>query len=168
MGRGHAYDVSLQGAVAGIPHLSLSEPAGPFDIAPGAEQLVRIRLILSAPVEKIAANVNWICQTPFGREAVFADEIVVSQQVTEPNWEALIADPPYSLNPIRRPERLYGRDTVLRTLELVAMSASSKFVWGQKRIGKTSLLQVSAANLTHCSDTTCILLRMGEFARMLA
>src|SRR5262249_23210254 len=91
---------------------------------------------------------------------------IVDQQVTEPNWELLIADSPYSLNPIRRPDRLFGRETVLRTLMLAAMSGASKFVWGQKRIGKTSLLQVLAAQLEVRKDTTCILFRMGELASL--
>jgi hypothetical protein len=166
-GRGRAHDVSLRSSTGDeAVQLSLAEPAGPFDVAPDGEQLVRIRLALSAAAARITAPVTWICQTPLGREAAFADEIIVDQQVTEPNWELLITDPPYSLNPIRRPDRLYGRETALRMLMLAAMSGASKFVWGQKRIGKTSLLQVLAAQLEAREDTSCILLRMGELASL--
>jgi hypothetical protein len=166
-GRGHAHDVSMRNAVENpATQLSLVEPAGAFDVAPDREQLIRVRVVLTAPVSQISAPVKWICRTPAGKEAAFADEIVVTQQVTEPNWESLIADPPYSLNPIRRPDRLYGRETALRTLMLAAMSGASKFVWGPKRIGKTSLLQVLAAKLAERQDATCILLRMGELTRL--
>jgi hypothetical protein len=164
-GRGHAHDVSLQSLVDDPAiQLSLVEPAGSFDVAPDGEQLVRVRVALTTPASHIAAPIKWVCRTPLAKEATFADEIIVAQQLTEPNWESLIADPPYSLNPIRRPDRLYGRETALQALTLAAMSGASKFVWGQKRIGKTSLLQVLATKLGERQDTTCILLRMGELA----
>jgi hypothetical protein len=165
-GRGHAYDVSLQSFANASIQLSLAEPVGPFDVPPEGEQLVRVRLALSAPTSEISAPIRWMCQTTLGKQAIFSDEIVVAQQVTEPNWEALVSDPPYSLNPIRRPERLYGRESTMRRLTLAAMSGASTFVWGQKRIGKTSVLQVLAAKLQERSDTTCILLRMGEIASL--
>ena len=166
-GQGDARDVSLQ-STGTNPNvqLSLVEPAGPFDVAPGGEQFVRLRVALSAPAATIEAPVKWICQTTLGKEATFPDAIVVSQQVTEPNWEQLVADPPYSLNPIRRADRLYGRESVLRKLTLAAMSGASTFIWGQKRIGKTSLLQVLTAKLSERFDTTCLLLRMGEVASL--
>lgn len=166
-GRGHAHDVSLQNLLADPSiKLSLVEPAGPFDVAPDGEQLVRVRLILSTAVDRLSAPIKWICQTALDKQATFDDEIFVTQQVTEPNWELLVTAPPYSLNPIRRPERLYGRDSALRRLTLAAMSGASTFVWGQKRIGKTSLLQVLAAKLAERTDTTCIVLRMGEVASL--
>ena len=46
------------------------------------------------------------------------------------------------------------------------MSGASKFVWGQKRIGKTSLLQVLAAKFSDMPDTKCVLFRMGEIGSL--
>jgi hypothetical protein len=166
-GKGHAHDVSLKGAMpGGDVILVLVEPSGPFDVSPNGEQLVRVRLLLTAPSESLDIPIEWTCQTTGGKQAVAADRLLVSQQVTEPDWDALLAAPPYSLNPIKRPERLYGRDSLLRKLRLAAMAGASTFVWGQKRIGKTSLLQVLAAELTERSDTTCTLLRMGELVSL--
>ena len=166
-GRGIAYDVSLE-SLSTDPSVKLAvvEPAGPFDISAEAEQLVRVRLLLSEVANQLSLPIRWLCQTTLGKQATFDDSIEVTQQVTEPNWEALISDPPYSLNPIKRPDRLYGRDSTLRRLHLAAMSGASTFVWGQKRIGKTSLLQVLAAKLGERDDTTCILLRMGEIGSL--
>ncbi len=81
----------------GVAKFSLVEPSGPFDVAPGAEQLVRVRLTLAVPTNEAAVNIVWLCQTARGNEASFPDCIVIKQQESEPNWEALIADPPYSL-----------------------------------------------------------------------
>lgn len=166
-GRGHAHDVTLQNVPTETAiQLSLIEPVGPFDVPPGGEQLVKLKLLSNSEGVRLTAELIWFCQTSMGKEARFEDRLVVDQQVTEPNWDDLVSSPPYSLNPIKNPDRLYGRDAALRSLTLAAMSSSSKFVWGQKRIGKTSLLQVLGSNLAQREDTTCILLRMGEIASL--
>lgn len=166
-GQGHAYDVSLRQAGKDRGrHLTLIEPPGPFDVPPGGEQLVRLRLSLEAPVSELDFPIEWICQTSSARETVAGDTLHVSQQVSEPDWQSVLLNAPYSLNPIREPDRLYGRESSLHKLRLAAMSGASTFVWGQKRIGKTSLLQVLAAELASHSDFTCLLLRMGEVASL--
>lgn len=166
-GQGHAYDVSLrQTREACGSHLTLIEPPGPFDVPPGGEQLVRLHLSLEAPVNELDIPIEWICQTSSAKETVTADTLHVSQQVNEPDWQSVLLNAPYSLNPIREPDRLYGRESSLHKLRLAAMAGASTFVWGQKRIGKTSLLQVLAAELAPRSDFTCLLLRMGEVASL--
>lgn len=169
-GKGYARDVSLQRstdvAQEAAYDLVVCEPTGPFAIPPGGEQLVQLRLRLAEPCAELRIPVQWNCVTSSGRQVVAKDELEIAQQVTEPNWEALLSDPPYTLNPIKRADRLYGRGSILQNLLLNAMAGTSTFVWGQKRIGKTSLLQVFAGNLTMRRDTTCILLRMGELASL--
>ncbi len=166
-GQGHANDVSLRqtGETNGA-ELAVIEPAGPFDVPPDGEQVVRLRLRLGAPITELDIPIEWSCQSNSGRILASADCVHVSQQVTEPDWRALLDNPPYSLNPIRQPERLYGRASSLGKLRLAAMAGASHFVWGQKRIGKTSLLQVLAAELSQRDDVTCVLLRMGEVASL--
>jgi hypothetical protein len=166
-GQGHANDVSLRlaGETDGI-ELGVIEPAGPFDVSPDGEQVVRLRLRLSTSSEELDIPIEWSCQSNSGKIVASADCLHVSQQVTQPDWKALLNNPPYSLNPIRQPERLYGRASTLTKLRLAAMAGASHFVWGQKRIGKTSLLQVLAAELSQRDDVTCVLLRMGEVASL--
>lgn len=168
-GKGHARDVSLQqvlGDDEATLDLNVSEPAGPFDIPPGGEQLVRLRLVLPQGKNQLCIPIQWRCVTSTGKPVVAADRLLVDQQVMDPDWEAMLADPPYTLNPIKRQDRLYGRNSALQKLHLAAMAGTSTFVWGQKRIGKTSLLQVLAAKLSAREDTTCVLLRMGELASL--
>lgn len=169
-GKGYARDVSLQrggedGAAAACD-LVVYEPTGPFAVPPGGEQLVRLRLKLAEPCAELRIPVQWSCVSGSGKQVVAKGELGISQQVTEPNWDALLSDPPYTLNPIKRADRLYGRGTILQSLVLNAMAGTSTFVWGQKRIGKTSLLQVLAGNLSARPDTTCVLLRMGELTSL--
>ncbi|MFD1839615.1 ATP-binding protein [Paracidovorax cattleyae] len=169
-GKGYARDVSLLRSGAegqdAAHALVVYEPTGPFAVSPGGEQLVRLRLQLAEPSAELRIPVQWGCVTGSGRQVVAEDELEITQQVTEPDWDALLSDPPYTLNPIKRADRLYGRGSILQNLLLNAMAGTSTFVWGQKRIGKTSLLQVFAAKLSTRSDTICILLRMGELTSL--
>lgn len=168
-GKGHARDVSLCSLGAGgdgVLSLSVVEPAGPFDVSSGGEQLVRVCLVLKEKAEQLEIPIQWSCVNSVGNPVSFSERLIITQQVTEPDWAALLNEPPYTLNPIKREDRLYGRATTLAKLQLAAMAGTSTFVWGQKRIGKTSLLQVLANKLTARSDTACILLRMGELASL--
>lgn len=168
-GKGHARDVSLShlGADNGeVLSLLVVEPAGPFDVPPGGEQLVRVCLVLKEEAKQLEMPIQWTCVNSVGNPVNFSELLLITQQVTEPDWAALLTDPPYTLNPIKREDRLYGRATTLAKLQLAAMAGTSTFVWGQKRIGKTSLLQVLANKLAMRNDTACILLRMGELASL--
>jgi hypothetical protein len=146
--------------------LYLAEPRTQFAIAPESDQLISLALMLSTPVSELIIPVRWTCLTATGNPRSFDDRIVIHQQSTEPNWDRLLADPPYSLNPIKRRDRLFGRDATLHQLRLAALAGASTFLWGQKRIGKTSLLQVLASELAERADTTCVMLRMGEITSL--
>lgn len=168
-GKGHARDVSLRHLGAGddgVESLAVVEPAGPFDVPPGGEQLVRFRLVLARESEDLSIPIQWTCANSVGKPVSFSEQLHITQQVLEPDWTALLDEPPYTLNPIKREDRLYGRSTTLSKLQLAALAGTSTFVWGQKRIGKTSLLQVLASRLKARNDTACVLLRMGELASL--
>ena len=84
------------------------------------------------------------------------------QQIGQPDWDQLRDHPPYSHNAVKEREGLFGRDAVLQNLALNSMAGNSCFVWGQKRIGKTSVLQVLARELRQRGNVACVYLRMGE------
>jgi hypothetical protein len=166
-GRGEALNVSMEM----LPHdapaiLLLTEPRSQFAIGPESDQLVSLVLMVSTAVPELRIPIRWTCQTAAGSARSFDDHVVIHQQSMEPNWDALLADPPYSLNPIKRRDRLFGRDTTLHQLRLAALAGASTFLWGQKRIGKTSLLQVLASDLMGRPDVTCVILRMGEITSL--
>jgi hypothetical protein len=161
-GRGQALDVSMTAPNHPAAKFTMVDPRGPFTIGPENDQLVSIALNLAQAVDKLEMPISWTCRTATGSVRTFEDRIVVQQQSTEPEWDRLLMDPPYSLNPIKRRDRLYGRDSTLQQLRLAALAGASTFLWGQKRIGKTSLLQVLAAELAGLRDTSCLILRMGE------
>lgn len=162
-GRGQALNVSMD--MLPHPHdaiVLLAEPRTPFSVSAESDQVVTLSLVLSSPLPQAEFPIRWACKTASGTGRTFADKIVISQQSVEPDWDKLLSEPPYSLNPIKRRERLYGRATTLHQLRLAALAGASTFLWGQKRIGKTSLLQVLAVDLAARADTSCLILRMGE------
>lgn len=60
-GVGYAYEVALR-CKNELPfggNIALLEPAGAFDIAPGGEQLVRIRVHLRERTDALALGVGW-------------------------------------------------------------------------------------------------------------
>ncbi len=71
-----------------------------------------------------------------------------------------------ALRAISKTDWLFGRAAILHELILNAAQGKSTFLWGQKRVGKTSLLQVMLEELRRKSYYSCVLLRMGELRGM--
>ncbi|MFK5948139.1 MAG: ATP-binding protein [Methylococcales bacterium] len=166
-GQGKAYGIHLvtkeneAGAI-----LNFSDHAKEFDLAPGSERVTKLVLTGYSDKEEISIPVMWSCTTYSGRAYSFDDVIHIKQQNNQPNWNNLIENPPYGINPIKERECLYGRDKILGELELYISSGTSTFLSGQKRVGKTSVLQVVSAQIDQRDDATCIVLRMGELASL--
>ena len=164
-GDGTAHGIRIgQGEGANGIELSSSEP--PFDLAPGTERLVRLRLGGSSSEQSLELRTTVECETANGRRVPFEQTLVFQQQRTQPDWDALQRKPPYAINPIRERKDLFGRDSILSDLESHVSNETSTFLWGQKRVGKTSVLQVLAASLGERDDVACIVLRMGELASL--
>ena len=166
-GDGTAHSVSIQLAEpVGGTILSASEPSAPFDLPPHTERLIQLKLS-NAPSDRILnLHSELACQTANERPLKFKQYLELQQQRVQPDWDELLKNPPYAINPIREKKDLYGRDSVLAELELHVSNETSTFLWGQKRVGKTSVLQVLAANLSARDDIACIVLRMGELASL--
>lgn len=141
-------------------------PSNSFMILAGKEESLTISLKLSCPVSSVKIPVVWRCITAAGKTLDFNETIHIDQQKVIPDWERLMENSPYGTNPVNNPENLYGRSGTLSALRQAAMSRTSHFVWGQKRIGKTSLLQVLNGQLDNYNNAVCILLRMGEISSL--
>lgn len=164
-GTAHGIQVGRPEGPNGID-LTVSDPSVPFDLAPGTERLVRLRLVGSPSGPSLELPTTVRCKTANQRSVNFPQTLMFQQQRTQPDWDALLRNPPYAINPIRELKDLFGRDSVLSDLELYVSTETSTFLWGQKRVGKTSVLQVLAANLGEREDITCIVLRMGELVSL--
>jgi AAA domain-containing protein len=166
-GQGRAVRVRLERLNVPLPiELEVLDPKLPFDLAGNAEQLVTFGVRLTAPADSLTIPLSLACTTTAGKSVAFEDVLSVTQQQGQPDWGRLLDAPPYTINPIRLREDLFGRDTILNDLLLHVASRTSTFLWGQKRVGKTSLLQVLAAELAPRGDVVVVILRMGELAAL--
>jgi hypothetical protein len=164
-GQGTAFAVTFSAPAEG-PALAIAEPSGPFDLLPGGERLVTLALRTPGRAAAISIPVRWNCTSAIGKTCDFTQQLTFAQQTVEPNWEAFRAKPPYAINPIKDRKELFGRDTILTDLAMNVAGGVSTFLWGQKRVGKTSVLQVLASELAEQPGTRCIVLRMGELASL--
>ena len=172
-GRGRASDIvtslreelpfSLEAArervgSAGVPAASGVEP---FDLAAGAEQIVEVVLRRKESVADGAVlGLDWTCGTATGDTVTFCGTVVVRQQRGNPDWAGLRHRPPYTpRRPIEEPHKLFGRGDDVDTLCHYARSGQSTFISGQKRVGKTSVLNVVQRVLAE--DVVVAFLRRG-------
>jgi len=94
------------------------------------------------------------------------DTITIDGQDPDLDWQALGDKNPYSLDPIANRTQLFGRDGDSRKLYSLVSgdSASSTWVTGQRRVGKTSLVQTFMTTLEEISsqEVVCLYLSTGE------
>jgi hypothetical protein len=162
-GEGRALKVTMEPDLSGFPiEIWIQEPKRPFEIDGSSEQVVTFGVILKDKQNSITFPITWRCETITGRSHVNQDNMTIEGQISQPDWDKLLRYPPYSINPIKKREYLFGRDEILNKLLLHASSGTSTFLWGQKRVGKTSILQVLASLLQGMSNFACVVFRMGE------
>ena len=173
VGRGRASDIvtslkdglpfSLEAVRERVSSAGVSGTSGvePFDLVAGAEQLVEVVLRREEDVADGAALAfGWTCGTASGDTVTFGGTVVVRQQRGNPDWTGLRHRPPYTpRRPIEEPHKLFGRGGDLDTLCHYARSGQSTFISGQKRVGKTSVLNVVQRVLAE--DVVVAFLRRG-------
>ncbi len=162
-GNGRATGIKLRHvAQPSIQSLEISDPNSEFEIAAGTVQPLQLTLTLASRVERLSLELFWDYRQLTGQARSDRDLIRLVQQRIVPDWDRFLRDPPYTLNPVKRRERLFGRDAILNQLLLNAAARNSTFVWGPKRVGKTSVVEVVVNELRGRKDFACVFLRMGE------
>lgn len=134
-----------------------------FNLVDGAEQIVELVLRRDEDVtDGTALALRWTCGTASGTTANFSGKVVVRQQRKSPDWTSLNRRPPYTPRmPIEDPGKLFGRGDALEELCSSARSRQSTFITGQKRVGKTSVLNVVQRLLAEEEDIVVAFLHRG-------
>lgn len=101
-----------------------------------------------------------------GSEGMTEDTISIHGQNPDMNWQLLESQNPYALDPISDSNSLFGRDTDIRKLQafVAGSRVNSCWVTGQRRVGKTSLVQTFMTSLaeTPKEEIVCLYLSTGE------
>jgi hypothetical protein len=162
-GVGTAVKVRLESTDVAIV---VESPKGNFDLSAGSDRIINVDFPSQLLPYGQTISILWTCEDVSGQKHRFSDSLNIEQQKPQPDWQFLLENPPYTVNPIKTREKLFGRKTQLDGLLFRAAAGTSTFVWGQKRVGKTSLLQVTQEELTHKEKYVCVFLRMGQLAAM--
>ena len=149
-GEGPGHDVSVH--LQEVTDLSLSEDERDKylgQVGPGKVHIVEFQAVVTEPATAVVATIRVTWQTFGGRHGEFETYIELRGQDPDVDWLALSDRDPFSIEPVSRQQDLVGRDSILRELAARASAArmGSSYVFGQKRVGKTSIVKTLKSNL---------------------
>jgi AAA domain len=165
VGSGYARDVSCSistdsSAVVKRPELFLGD-LGVDKIA------VEFPVELSKSVSSILVDLTWTWSNFDGSCGSETGIFELFGQQGNVNWDQLATEEPYKLEPITSEQELVGRTEILSQLAAKARGAKvgSACIWGQKRVGKTSIAKTLRTRLSSepNSGTLVLFLEAGEY-----
>lgn len=93
----------------------------------------------------------------------------IYSQRSDIDWDSLALEEPYSLEPVTTEAELVGRHLDLNKLlsKTQAVNVGSFYIWGQKRVGKTSVVKTLETRLKNTVAQECIVvyLEAGAYIR---
>lgn len=110
---------------------------------------VQVRAKVERPDELALLTVEAVWQNSDGQPGEFRGELELHAQRADVDWTELSLEEPYSLEPVTSESHLVGRRELLTELlaKAKAPSLGSFFMYGQKRVGKTSVARVFESRL---------------------
>ena len=90
---------------------------------------------------------------------------ILQGQRKDIEWTLLETEDPYSLEPVESIEQLVGRKEIINNMvrQATSRSAGSSYIFGQKRVGKTSIAKAIRSRLTKQNKYIVIYLEGGEY-----
>ena len=165
IGSGMAFDVDL--AIDADDHLSLAEPSQFLDQIDPNERLEPVAFpatVVEATDESVlvACTLTWIDGDGSRRE--IEKFVELPAQPGDIPWDELRYAEPYSLEPVTRAKDLVGRAEQTGQLisKLRAESVGSFFIFGQRRVGKTSVV-ATLEDMPELEEITILNLETGSF-----
>lgn len=165
VGPGIALDVEL--SIETDDSLSVTSPSQFLDDIDSGDKFepVEFRAMVVQPTDHsvlVGYTVSWT--NGDGSASVLKDVIELPAQPGDIPWETLTHDEPYSLEPVVNAEELIGRSEHTRRLiaKIRAQSVGSFCVFGQRRVGKTSVV-VTLEDMPELESTTIVYLETGMF-----
>jgi hypothetical protein len=164
-GSGYAFDVFLDATARET--IEINNPERYLGhISPGSMVLEIPALVQqSMKSTTIYIELRWINYD--GSPGRHSSEFQIEGQREDIDWGALVHEEPYSLEPVTMENELVGRDEVLNRLigQSRARSLGSSYVYGQKRVGKTSIVRTLESRLMRESpdDFLVIYLEGGDY-----
>jgi hypothetical protein len=117
---------------------------------------------LKRPVE-IVIKSNWKEINGDTREAVYSLALE-EQEIKDIHWEEIIKEKPYSISIIEERKKLFGRNEILDSLieNSNSQNIESFILYGQKRVGKSSIVKSLKTELDKQEDIVAVYKSMGN------
>jgi len=150
-GTGYAFDVDLQ-LEASIPLRNDKLYLGRLEPAPASVEIeIPCQIAKAEKSVLVLAEIIWSNFDGSTQRKSF--DFQLEGQRTDLDWETLDKEDPYSLEPVTTEEDLVGRREILNQLESLIKpnSIGSAFIYGQKRVGKTSVVKTLKTHLEKVS-----------------
>ncbi len=121
------------------------------------------RVTASEEIALIQIEVSW--RNADGSPNHRSLELELEGQRTDVNWDDLELEDPYSLEPVETYDQLVGRKEIIEQLirQSRAKSIGSSYIFGQKRVGKTSIAKALRSRLSEYDGFLVIYLEGGEY-----
>ena len=165
-GAGHATGVRaiLEEINADLEHIGEGELyLGTIDSGSTVTAEFPVKVLGSETLALASVSIVWNNVDRTEREEVSSFDIP-GQRMDIP-WAALESEDAYSLEPVEDPDELAGREAQMKELlRLTGKSTGSRFLTGQKRVGKTSLAKTFCAVLDRRGIAVhTVFLEAGDF-----
>ncbi len=138
-GPGHAYDVNVE--LIDTTDLKMVRQHQFIGELKQGSTLIELGAHVNSVVSSclVAGEVSW--QNPNGQLSKDSFVLEVWGQRSDVDWDSLSFDDPYSLEPVKTTDQLVGRSEVLKDLanRVRGETVGSTIIFGQKRVGKTSV-----------------------------
>ena len=163
LGSGPARDVRLDEVAADECLELVSSSTGIGTVQAGDTRLFGIKAKLVAPCDEttLLAELSW---ERLGKRNTKNLEFILQSQRDDIDWDRVGVTEPYSLEPITIETELIGRKAELTRLFRLASqrAVGSGFIYGQKRVGKTSLANALGARLESEAEGIWIVINKGS------
>lgn len=118
------------------------------NLSPNESRSIQIgaRVLTPEAIALLSAEVHWLNFDR--RQGSLVVDLELAGQDATIDWSALSRRQPYNLE-VAIDRRFIGRDTLLNQIlsRVTAPNPGSLYLWGQKRVGKTSLVQTLASKI---------------------
>ena len=149
-GTGPAKELTLETLQVGPSITETTEPPPVMTLRPGDSEEFRITGRVGRPCDQVELPIRFSWRRNNGQEEHKEQVFAFLAQKDDVDWSAVSSERPYDHTaPVTSTDNLYGREAELAKLVETAstQSVGSAYLFGQKRVGKTSLANALAEQL---------------------
>ncbi len=166
VGPGHALDVHVHVQATDVVLEKTDEYLGYLDLSSMIVEFpVQIHEVTSTALASVEISWTNFDKTRCREEFVFE----LAGQRFDIDWDQLRQGDPYDLEPVTTEDELVGRQEDLHQLiaQTEAKRVGSSYVYGQKRVGKTSIVRTLATRLSALDAQPCLALYLeaGDYVQ---